>query len=213
MGCRERAYPKSSQMQIAAKPPKVKRVWFVHGTACAWNPGMINCLCTSLSIVCCLSTEQNNTLGSMWVVFAPIFLILVPPSNPRVRCSTTRPMGWTPKRGRCLVGTRMLPSVRRWITINCTVEGVKDMPAQPEIIYTKVDEAPELASASFLLLSRLLPNQPVFTSARRYFACRRVVSGRHNAMQSYSVDRAQDNRKEWPGGPECFRRRSAAIRR
>ena len=47
------------------------------------------------------------------------------------------------------------------------------MPAQPEIIYTKVDEAPELASASFL------PIYPGFYKTSRYsrrhegyFACR-----------------------------------------
>ena len=61
--------------KLPQSPSKVKRVWFVHGTACAWNPGMINCPCTALSTVGCLSTEQNkhNTLGSMWVVCGPIF--------------------------------------------------------------------------------------------------------------------------------------------
>ena len=39
------------------------------------------------------------------------------------------------------------------------------------------------------------------------------VLGRHNAMQSYSVDRARDNRKDCTGGPECFRRMNGAIRR
>ena len=78
--------------KLPQNPSKVKQVWFVNGTACAWNLGMINCLCLCYRVLF-VPQDKANTLGSMLVLFAPLFYYLTYYQSTVLHDT---PQGWTP---------------------------------------------------------------------------------------------------------------------